>query len=322
MPAKTSVLISYSRQDNRPNNYHVRLRDYFQKNLGIDVWIDLDVPGGSPWAAVIDEELKKATHLILIWTPHAGVSEYVTYEWAVALLRGIPIIPIQSPEFGAIKPSEVPALLADLNFINDPIEQSEEQAKLLKRILEDTRVQSYDDLASPAGLIQELRDGNWQKAAENLHTWWLGCTNIKLLRHVVWLLENTVPPNADEAQKKSILAAAKKLLQHIQTVELRVSHESELKLKVFLRQIAKDLQGKVPGEIIQNMVKGYVEAWSLAQFGTPKPPPPDLHPRDYFSPRKRSCGLCRLKVTTDNKGCCDECGLFYTWWEEIDEESN
>lgn len=50
---------------------------------------------GEDWRQVIDEAIiKDAFALVVIMTPEAKASEYVTYEWSCTHGAGVPIIPI------------------------------------------------------------------------------------------------------------------------------------------------------------------------------------------------------------------------------------
>jgi hypothetical protein len=63
---------------------------------GFQVWIDTDrLKIGQVWREEIDEAIRKSTAFIVIMTPEARNSEYVTYEWAFAWGVNIKIFPIQ-----------------------------------------------------------------------------------------------------------------------------------------------------------------------------------------------------------------------------------
>jgi hypothetical protein len=58
-------------------------------------WIDNDrLEAGEDWRRDIDQAIKESSALIVIMSPEARASEYVTYEWAFALGAGINVIPI------------------------------------------------------------------------------------------------------------------------------------------------------------------------------------------------------------------------------------
>jgi len=61
----------------------------------IKTWIDVDrLSAGDDWKQEIDTAIMKAKAVIVIMSPEARQSEYVTYEWAFALGNKKPVIPI------------------------------------------------------------------------------------------------------------------------------------------------------------------------------------------------------------------------------------
>ena len=85
------VFISYKHEDSDfAENLTNRVR-----NAGFKTWVDNDeLAAGEDWRSSIDESIKNAFALIVIMTPEAKASEYVTYEWAFAWGAGIKVIPI------------------------------------------------------------------------------------------------------------------------------------------------------------------------------------------------------------------------------------
>jgi len=62
---------------------------------GIAARIDADcLEVGMDWRLEIDQAIEESDALVVVMTPEARQSEYVTYEWAYALGAGIPVIPI------------------------------------------------------------------------------------------------------------------------------------------------------------------------------------------------------------------------------------
>ena len=65
------------------------------KEAGFPTWIDNDqLKAGTDWREEIDHAIKEAFALIVIMSPAAQVSVYVTYEWAFAWGAGIKVIPV------------------------------------------------------------------------------------------------------------------------------------------------------------------------------------------------------------------------------------
>lgn len=85
------VFISHSHED---ADFAELLKLQLEKN-GIIGWIDAEkLKIGQDWRQEIDDGIVNAIALIVIMTPDAKNSEYVTYEWAFSWGRGIPIFPI------------------------------------------------------------------------------------------------------------------------------------------------------------------------------------------------------------------------------------
>ncbi len=70
------------------------------KEAGFETWIDIALRAGEDWRAEIDQAIENSYALLVINTPQASTSPYVTYEWAFASGKGIKIIPI------ILKPTE------------------------------------------------------------------------------------------------------------------------------------------------------------------------------------------------------------------------
>lgn len=84
------VFISYKREDlDFADNVMGRL-----EKAGFQTWSDYKIGAGEEWRTAIDLAIKNSFALIVIMTPEAKASEYVTYEWAFAWGVGIKVIPI------------------------------------------------------------------------------------------------------------------------------------------------------------------------------------------------------------------------------------
>lgn len=84
------IFISYSRND---TNFADLLLKRLQE-AGFEVWMDSILPVGTDWRQEIDQAIRQAFVLLVVVSPHAKASEYVTYEWAYALGSGIRVIPV------------------------------------------------------------------------------------------------------------------------------------------------------------------------------------------------------------------------------------
>ena len=63
-----------------------------------------DIDPGDEYRQMIDEALRKARAVVIVLSPESCESMYVTYEWAYALGRGIPVIPVLVRSGGTIHP--------------------------------------------------------------------------------------------------------------------------------------------------------------------------------------------------------------------------
>jgi hypothetical protein len=85
------IFVSYAREDKDfARQLILRLRE-----SGRIPWQDLrNLKGGDDYQATIDDALRNAEALVVVMSPHATKSQYVTYEWAFALGAGVRVIPV------------------------------------------------------------------------------------------------------------------------------------------------------------------------------------------------------------------------------------
>jgi TIR domain len=95
------TFVSYAREDKVfARQLTSRLRE-----SGRIPWQDLrNLRGGDHWQVKIDEALQKAEALVVVMSPPATKSQYVTYEWAFALGAGVPVIPVVVKKRTALHP--------------------------------------------------------------------------------------------------------------------------------------------------------------------------------------------------------------------------
>ncbi len=77
----------------RDRQHMLTLREHLI-HIGYRPWVDPEPGPGQDWRFVIDDAIRSADAMIVIVTPAAAESIYVTYEWATALGRGVPVIPV------------------------------------------------------------------------------------------------------------------------------------------------------------------------------------------------------------------------------------
>lgn len=85
------IFVSYARED---KDFARELSRRLRESDRIP-WQDLrNIRAGDYWQDSIDAALRNAEALVVIMSPHAIKSQYVTYEWAFALGAGIRVIPV------------------------------------------------------------------------------------------------------------------------------------------------------------------------------------------------------------------------------------
>src|SRR2546425_2384864 len=85
------IFVSYAREDKDfARQLTLRLRE-----SGRIPWQDLsNLKPGVNWQSAIDDALRNAEALVVVMSPQATKSQYVTYEWAFALGAGVLVIPV------------------------------------------------------------------------------------------------------------------------------------------------------------------------------------------------------------------------------------
>lgn len=85
------VFISYRHDD---GDFAEILKNRIEE-AGFVTWIDEEkLRAGENWRETIDKAIRNAFALIVVMTPTAKESEYVTYEWAFAWGVGVKVIPV------------------------------------------------------------------------------------------------------------------------------------------------------------------------------------------------------------------------------------
>lgn len=103
------IFISYSRKD---IDFVRRLAGDLEK-AGYDVWWDIsDLRGGDDWVREIPTAIEASDFFIVVLTPNAAVSEWVSKEYTQALNLRKKIIPIM------LRPSRVPFALNTINYVD------------------------------------------------------------------------------------------------------------------------------------------------------------------------------------------------------------
>ncbi len=106
---KQQVFISYSRKDIKV----ARQLAGDLESAGFEVWWDIsDLKGGDDWVRVIPKAIAASQFFVVLLSPDAIESEWVSKEYTYALVNRMKIVPAM------IRPCSVPFALNTLNYIN------------------------------------------------------------------------------------------------------------------------------------------------------------------------------------------------------------
>lgn len=84
------VFISFSQRDSR---YMTTMRENLIR-IGYKPWIDPKPRPGQDWRFEVDDAIRSADAVLVIVSPAAAESVYVTYEWSLAIGLDVPVIPV------------------------------------------------------------------------------------------------------------------------------------------------------------------------------------------------------------------------------------
>lgn len=84
----SQVFISYNKKQSAlAKKFKTRV-----KKAGFTVWMDTELRAGKDWRETIDKEIRRSIAVLVILTPEAIRSQYVTYECAFAYGVGVTVI--------------------------------------------------------------------------------------------------------------------------------------------------------------------------------------------------------------------------------------
>ncbi len=110
-----NVFISYSSKDTRQM---MAMREQLVRG-GFRPWVDPEPRPGNDWRFAIDEAIRASDAMVVIVTPNATDSVYVTYEWAAALAWGITVVPVVFAP-SSLHPRLETLQVFDVNGFRDP----------------------------------------------------------------------------------------------------------------------------------------------------------------------------------------------------------
>ncbi|MCB1899094.1 toll/interleukin-1 receptor domain-containing protein [Cognatazoarcus halotolerans] len=90
-----TVFLSYATED----YFFAELAEIKLENAGIRIWRDQDrLRAGSDWRHGIEAGIDDCVAVLVALSPRSAQSPYVTFEWAYALGKGKPVIPLKLAE--------------------------------------------------------------------------------------------------------------------------------------------------------------------------------------------------------------------------------
>jgi HEAT repeat protein len=99
---------------------------------GFKVWVDAEqLRAGENWREEINYAIKEAFALVVVVTPDAKISEFVTYEWAFAQGAGVKVIPIMLHDTFRLHPQ-----LELLQYLDFTDQARPPWDKLIRRLFE------------------------------------------------------------------------------------------------------------------------------------------------------------------------------------------
>jgi len=105
---------------------------------GLSTWVDNDMlNAGEDWRVTIDQAIRDAFALVVIMSPEAKASEYVTYEWAFAWGARVKVLPV------LYKPVELHPRLEALQYVDFTNRSFRPWDRLIKLIKHEAEEQAY-----------------------------------------------------------------------------------------------------------------------------------------------------------------------------------
>lgn len=152
------IFISYKHDD---GDFAELLKQKIER-AGYTVWLDDNIQAGEEWREMIDLAIRDAVAVVVIMTPEARASEYVTYEWAYALGLGLPVIPVMLKDTAPLHPR-----LDVLQYLDFTHRRNRPWDALIEhlRAAEGRSGKGRRKSKQPSGAVQEqlekLADRNW-----------------------------------------------------------------------------------------------------------------------------------------------------------------
>jgi hypothetical protein len=138
----TIVFLSYSRDD----HFFAELATIKLAEAKIHLWRDQgELRPGTDWRNAIEKGISDSAAVVVALSASSADSSYVTYEWAYALGKGKPVIPIKLADC-LIHPK-----LETIQYLDFSVPGALPWGSLIERIRE---IETDDDSAAPAGVLE------------------------------------------------------------------------------------------------------------------------------------------------------------------------
>jgi hypothetical protein len=112
------VFLSYARQDGEEFATALRRRLAIEEPE-ITLWQDrAQMEGGVGWWAQIEAALDHVKFLVIVMTPHAGVSETTRKEWRCARQRGVVVYPVKGVPDAQLDYAALPGWMRNSHFFD------------------------------------------------------------------------------------------------------------------------------------------------------------------------------------------------------------
>ncbi len=132
------VFLSYSRAD----HFFAELARIKLEEENISVWVDKgQLRAGNDWRSGIDKGISDCFVVLLALSSHSSESSFVTYEWASAMGKGKPIIPVRLNEC-QVHPKLEP--IQNLDFSNPVSQPWDDLIDRIKEIEQENDLPEFD----------------------------------------------------------------------------------------------------------------------------------------------------------------------------------
>ena len=161
------IFISYNHND---GDFAEILISKINAETSFKAWVDNEkINAGEDWRVDIDQAIENAFALIVIMTPEAKASEYVTYEWSFAWGARVKVIPI------VLKQTQLHPRLATLQYLDFTNRASRPWNRLME-VLKQAEI-SYSSSSKP--IAQNISSEQILEAASLLVTALTNTTAVK-----------------------------------------------------------------------------------------------------------------------------------------------